>query len=355
MPAEREKFLSLELARGLAAFLVLLFHIDRYYFNTPKYYPGPVLDGLFGFGHAGVEFFFVLSGFIMIWSHWRDLGVPGKVGPFIVKRVIRIYPLVWFCTLVLLGMYLAVPNSARSDYRDPLVVLQSLALVGTFPQISIDFPAWTLWHENVFYLFCALIIWRPRIGAGMLIAWGIVCASFSAQGTAMERHFYPLAPINLLFLFGVAVAAFLKRSRLPAPGLVCTLGIALFFGFGVVSNNHPFDEMIQHVVYGLGATAAIAGAVELERSDRIALPGWTATAGVLSYPLYLSHMFIAPVLAKALVALHLVTILPPIAGMAVIAGGACAAALLIHHLVERPATEFLRARWLPRRSPAVST
>jgi peptidoglycan/LPS O-acetylase OafA/YrhL len=340
------KFLCLEIGRGVAALLVLFYHIDKYYYNNPKYYPNTLLHGVFKFGHSGVEFFFVLSGFIMIWCHWKDFGQPGKIAEFVKKRVIRIYPLVWFSTLVMVGLYLAMPGAGKSIYREPAVIIQSLALVGVNPFNAIDFPSWTLWHENVFYVFCALIIWRPRVGGAMFAIWTALCLAVAFTSFDAETRFYALAPINVLFFFGAGLAVFLMRHRMPAPALSLYGGLIAFFVFGAACDLVLIDEGIQHAIFGLSATLIVAGAVELERSGRLVLPNWASTVGALSFPLYLTHMFVLPITAKALAATKLIPKAPPLLGLAVFILAAIGAAMIVRAYVDRPATRLLRARLL---------
>ncbi len=348
MLTQRGKFNSLELGRMVAAILVVFYHIDKYYFVNPKYYRQELLGGLFKFGHSGVDFFFVLSGFIMIWVHHDDFGKPEKVIEFIRKRVIRIYPLVWFSTLMMFAIYLVIPGAGKAIYRTPLVIVESLGLVGHNPMNAIDFPSWTLWHENIFYLFCAAMIWRPRIGGALLAIWAALCVAVGISGVYMETSFYPLAPVNALFWCGAATAQVLIRYRMPAPGVTLGAGLLAFFGFGLLSNTFALDESLVHGAFGLAAVLIVAGAVELERSGRLKLPAWAAQAGMLSYPLYLTHMLVLPIVAKAMVASKMTHLLPAAAGLVVLASASLAGALFVHRLIEKPATLYLRARLLPR-------
>lgn len=346
-----KRLYSLELGRGAAALLVLMYHLDRYYFNSEKYYSSSLLNGLFKFGHSGVEYFFVLSGFVMISAHWRDLGQTNKVFEFIKRRVIRIYPLVWISTILMLILYLSTSGTGKAIYRTLVIVADSLFLVGRNPLNAIDFPSWTLWHENIFYLFCAIIIWRPRIGAALLTLWAAMCVAAGFSGRDMETTFYPLDPINALFFCGAGTAVFLKYRRLPAPGVILILGLLSFLTFGVICDVRFIDFRLQHAMFGSAATMIVAGAVELERSGRLRLPRWAATAGTLSYPLYLTHMLVLPIAAKALVASRLIRIAPPLAGMAILVGVACAGAMIVHRWIEEPIARILRARWLSKGPP----
>ena len=64
---------------------------------------------LFDFGHAGVEFFFVLSGFIILHIHWKDLGHPSRFSSFAGKRFLRIYPMYWLVLAAIIPVYFFSP------------------------------------------------------------------------------------------------------------------------------------------------------------------------------------------------------------------------------------------------------
>lgn len=79
----------------MAALLVLAYHLDGSIFQTPKFWSETALGGFFGFGHAGVYFFFVLSGFIIASSHHDDIARPDRVANYLMRRIIRVYPVYW--------------------------------------------------------------------------------------------------------------------------------------------------------------------------------------------------------------------------------------------------------------------
>ena len=85
------RLLSVEAARGAAAVLVLLVHSSAM-LAAPKYFGEMPFYGLFKFGHAGVDFFFVLSGFIIFHVHRTDLGNPARLGKYLARRFVRIFP-----------------------------------------------------------------------------------------------------------------------------------------------------------------------------------------------------------------------------------------------------------------------
>jgi peptidoglycan/LPS O-acetylase OafA/YrhL len=340
--ARTDKLLCLEAGRGIAALLVVLFHIDSYYFSTSKYWTAPLLGGLFSFGHAGVQYFFVLSGFVMIRAHFGDLGQPGKVASFARKRFIRIYPLVWVTVGASAIVFALVPTAGRAIYRDPWIILQSLALVGREPLLTINFPTWTLWHENLFYLFCAVIIARPQWGIAALCGWGLACLTTAILVGDDRVVFYGLRAVNILFVVGVSVAFALQRFRIPGAWLLLLGGTAGFFSFGVYTVGRAPMPYAEDAAYGLASAMIILGGIELERSGRLRLGGMAAALGRLSYPLYLSHMLVLQIATKGALAAHLTERLPPLAGAALLTAVAIAAAALLHLMVEQPATRRLR-------------
>ncbi len=93
---------SLQVSRALAAFLVVLYHFSL----SSKIYLGyDFLHSIFLFGHNGVTFFFVLSGFIISYSHWDDIGAGYRnFKKYAFRRVTRIFPGYW-TVLILATIY----------------------------------------------------------------------------------------------------------------------------------------------------------------------------------------------------------------------------------------------------------
>ena len=83
---------GLQCGRAVAAVMVAIFHANVFLLPS-KFYAGEGAGAAFNFGYAGVEFFFVLSGFIMVLVHRRDFGQPSKAVVFLRKRIVRIYPI----------------------------------------------------------------------------------------------------------------------------------------------------------------------------------------------------------------------------------------------------------------------
>lgn len=201
------RYISLQIGRGLAALLVVLHHtVGRA--NVAGF--GPGLGSGFGFGFLGVDFFFVLSGFIIAYTLSKpNLGV----GDFLWRRALRLLPVFWLVFVVsglavwikpsLLGH--PVHYSTVELIKAALLVRQDISDGRSNPPII--GVAWTLHHEVLFYALAALWLWLPR--------WGLVVAGVLLLGSMQEHGHYPasylLNPLNLEFAFGAL--AYLAASQ----------------------------------------------------------------------------------------------------------------------------------------------
>ena len=105
-PAARQPLYVIQAGRGIAALLVVLFHatsIAEFYLHHD------LAAGVFIFGYGGVDLFFVVSGFVIMWVHGDDIGHLDRLRPYLIRRLIRIYPVFWIVAAVLLPIYSGVP------------------------------------------------------------------------------------------------------------------------------------------------------------------------------------------------------------------------------------------------------
>jgi len=347
------KLVNVEAGRGIAALLVVLYHAEKYYFGSEKYWTDGALGGLFRFGHAGVEFFFVLSGYIMYAVHKRDIGNPAKVMPFVQKRFDRIYPFFWLVLAVTAALYFAVPSAGEAIYRDPWMILQSALLLGWEPLNAVVFVSWTMWHEVLFYALCALVIAAPRVGVVAFGIWIAASAIVTLSGFKAPWPTYWTMFVNVLFALGVGASVILERHRVPFPRLTLALGAVIFFGTGLVSNNVELAEPVTNSLFGLGATLALLGGVQSERDGHLRAPQWLVTLGAASFAIYLTHMLSLTALAKIAAFLRLPDFVPAPLGYAGLVVGATLAGVAIHFLVERHLMG-LTQRWGRRRAAAAA-
>jgi peptidoglycan/LPS O-acetylase OafA/YrhL len=108
-----KRLLSIQAARGIAALLVVFYHAGRM-IALPQYTGYIPLSGFFNFGHAGVDFFFVLSGFIIYFVHHEDIGRSDRLQRYAWRRATRIYPIYWIVTALVLVASMVHPE--RLDF-----------------------------------------------------------------------------------------------------------------------------------------------------------------------------------------------------------------------------------------------
>ena len=93
------KLCNLHALRGVACLLVFLFHVTAMESKMGAFPGSPFLVPFRYVGHSGVELFFIISGFILTWAHFQDLGDRSALGRYAFKRFWRIYPPYWVCAV----------------------------------------------------------------------------------------------------------------------------------------------------------------------------------------------------------------------------------------------------------------
>ena len=283
---------SPQILRALAVLLVLFAHANSQ-LSTDR--------GMFQLtGHFGVDVFFVISGFIMVFISSRRLVTWSS---FLTERAIRIVPTYWFYTLLALAIYLAAPGAFRGTEATPVHVLLSMLFIAhenpvtgsTSPFLRLG---WTLNYEMFFYLLFAIAIalslrlrvWLTGAAIVLLVAFGQI-ASQAGLGLPKTLGFY-LGDIMLEFVFGMGLGLLFisdRLPRLPAPlaGLLILLGLA-WARYAVQFESH---DSLRGLVWGPAAALILLATPSLEGLARRPALGWLNAIGDASYTIYLMHLF----------------------------------------------------------------
>ncbi len=285
------RYNSIQMLRGIAAIAVTLYHISE---NISRTYQQTFLFDWFNIGYAGVDLFFVISGFIIAHTSTKYIDKPEELRPYLAKRFYRVFPVYWVFAVPLLLVVLVIqktqPALVADTYSfDWLNLLKTLTL---FPEhVALDAVTWTLSHELYFYLlFALLLLSRHAVWILLALTIGTLVntAYVFSQGGLLGNgtvSFFLLSPINLEFLFGVSVYYLHKRFRLNHFWLVILIGSLAAFYLAPRTGG----DMTRVWNLGIPSLLIVWGFVEADRSHAYRVPNLLIHLGDASYVIYLMH------------------------------------------------------------------
>ncbi|WP_205525340.1 glycosyltransferase [Novosphingobium sp. THN1] len=290
---------------------------------------------------SGVDIFFVISGFVMVYSTARHPG-RGGIG-FLRDRITRIVPLYWTLSLVMMAMLLLIPAVAQSSRFDLGHVIASFLFVPWLHPVQHQYwpmlvPGWTLNYEMFFYLIFAIALAIAGARRGLvvtLVGAALVCLTtvplfVPVSGVAA---FYTRSLI-LEFGYGMVLGELFLRTdgrTSRAWWLIIAVGAA-----GLVLSPVTRQLLTQGVAVGVPALLIVLGALYVPLYLKGGLERVARKLGDASYSIYLSHYIMLSALGQIWR-----RFVPggPVGwvGFAVFAVIACAlAGIVVYHLVERP-------------------
>ena len=282
---------TVELLRGVAALAVLLTHSTTI---IPAHADLPFKSFHGGFifpGGTGVEFFFVLSGFIMVVVHGRDVGQPSRIPHFAWRRFTRIYPLFWLVLAEPCFRYRGAPSITGPNMAN----WASLLPISDFDILP---GAWSLRYEVMYYFLFALLltpVWRVVLGVWavgtILVQGGFLPFEVIRSGWTAPLGF-AFGAFTVEFFAGMLAGVLFTRASVSPRSSVLLLvgGIGgLLWRMSLDGWGMSYGPFAARFAYGGAFGAILLGLSLLEQGGHIRLGRWAAIAGALSYPLYLSH------------------------------------------------------------------
>ena len=334
---------SIQYLRALAASAVVCFHVSEQF------------GGPFKVGAAGVDIFFVISGFIMWVTTARRPADPWR---FISRRITRIVPLYWIVTLVTVVGILFRPQFFYDHLLSPLNFGGSLFFLPLLQRGELHpvvIQGWTLSYEMMFYLIFALTLFLgERWRFGTLV--GVLMAIVALHFVLPEGHARAFtSPIVLEFAAGVVVGhLWMKDVRLSlAPALVLLgAGVLLLAVVPLLDADMP-----RVLGWGVPALLIVAGAVFAERARPFNPAVLFTFLGEASYSIYLWHTLVAIVVTGLTLRLGVPQALKP----AVIVVFSLVFSAMLYLVVEKPLIRLLhpsrskgpatgQAAWAPARA-----
>ena len=276
---------SIQYLRGLAALLVLIRHVA---FKGTQYAGDPMPWYRIG-GAAGVELFFVISGFIMCFITAEKAEKKDSIGHFLANRFTRILPLYWILTLLGLIVFLLFPAKVNIGGGETKI-LDSFLLIPT-TGVYIIKNGWTLSYEFFFYFIFSLGMLFP-MKVGHLITSMILIALTSLNFLGHRDNIlltFVSSTLLLDFILGIILFELFKRFK-EVPKIFS--GIMILTGsMLLIILNHRFDYGMPLLGIGIACFLICLGSVFLEEQIRKHEVPFFTMIGNASYSLYLFHPF----------------------------------------------------------------
>ena len=355
---ERNQITAIQVLRGLAAVMVVFHHFAM---SVSAYHRSPSViatSGLGDLGAAGVDIFFVISGFIMCFTRKTESSGVSGAFDFLRKRFIRIYPLYWFWTTVLLLMWGLSIALKSEEIKAPFVVSSYLL----WPSAKHDGTmhplldqGWTLSFEIYFYLFFAVAIafgFRRMLLIFLIAVFGALALIADPAYLPSGAAYLFRSPLIVEFLLGVAAAQLVLRLR--GVGLTlrsrCSTVLLIAGPACLLATTLLSPDQNRVLVWGVPSFMIVVGAAlnDFAHPVRSKFPIFLGDA---SYSIYLTHGFFTLAAGTVMKKVAATQSVPPDA--IVLIGSVVTVILgsLTYPMVEKPLLKFVRGLFHSAESP----
>lgn len=284
---------SIQVLRAIAAWLVVFYHeYDLLFIRQFQHYPQS--------GYFGVDVFFVISGFIMVYSlAHRDSGAR----EFFLRRVIRIVPAYWFYTLLMVffsGLYVEEFSYTKWDLSTLwasllFFVTNNPSGIGHFPLLTVG---WTLSFEMFFYVLLSLCIFA--FGKYRYIACALILVILPFVWDDYQ-HYRLSTKLLYEFVLGMAICFGYMRIKNIRPmflyisGIVLLLMAVFFLQMDIGYSNGGELGLKRSLLACLLVSSLLCFESVLSRLTAGVFK-WIRYAGDISYSTYLLHPIVIGVL-----------------------------------------------------------
>lgn len=240
---------SLDYLRGLAALSILSFHFSTWIFGEQN--PDSFLGKI---GFYGVSIFYILSGLTLYYVYKDKIEGATNIKIFFLKRIFRIYPLLFLVTT----LNLVFGSTAKNIW----IYLSNITGLFGFidPDGYIATGAWSIGNELVFYLFFPIILiigkntkYLFSILFFVMVAIGVYFSFFyiSSQSSLENEWYKYVNPFNQIFLFfsGVLIGMMKRRSIKPLISILALLVLIIIFSLYPINNEIQLITNIERLVF----------------------------------------------------------------------------------------------------------
>jgi exopolysaccharide production protein ExoZ len=349
---------AIQSLRGWAAFMVFAAHcigLQPMYCFTDGHWQRNAVE----IGAAGVDIFFVVSGFIMVHVTSRLENSWRSALRFLMERMGRIYPMYWIWLGIAVIVYLLRPHWI---YKTPGQMPHYWASFFLFPAANAPVlrVGWTLIHEVYFYIvFSIFLLAIPKKALVFaLLIWAIAIVSLRHAFPEIMHPAWVLAthPLTLEFIggafLGIWFSSGMRPSGFPVRNLIAAcLALPLFKMASLLLPWGMDSDWMRVIFAGFPAVMIVAAAAALEKQPGYRAPSWMVALGDMSYSLYLSHTMVIIVgygwlKTNGRFCLWELPVLGLLVGIWALAVGA-AGHILLEKPTQRMAKRFIESRFPP--------
>lgn len=289
---------SLEIGRFVAACINVLCHEVPYMQAHAAGAANGFLGALVFPGHFCVQYFFALSGFVLVCVHHGDFGKISAIPRFWWLRMWRIYPAYWLALIIPVFFLFGTLTPGHAA---------SVLLLDPWHDKEFIPAVWTLRYEIAFYIMFGLFM-LPYVGKPLLAYWCILVFWRWNNLPLFQVHTplllgpnlfaitygYKFVDIyNLNFFGGMAAGYLFVKHRFGARFYVgCGLAGAVLVAWLLPQEGwgeHYGGNSIFLLAMSGGLGAVMLGLAGLERRGALRIGRWGAWLGMMSYPLYIFH------------------------------------------------------------------
>lgn len=257
-----------------------------------------LFGGFFNFGDAGVDIFFVLSGFIMTYTVKKSLNNSANFSTFLKRRFVRIFPIYWIIISGFLLLQILLPSFYPNKF--PFSVSELLSTYFLLPgHTMVNGVSWTLSYELFFYFLFSLAfliknkqtLWALSI---LYIIAIIVLPLLQVNTQTGNRWINLIAySMNIEFFMGIATALLIPKLDAKFARPLLAAGVVLFLASAISINYSgsilpgAFNRVL---IFGFPSRLILTGIVRYELSNYYNVHNIFVLLGEASYSLYLIHL-----------------------------------------------------------------
>ena len=301
--------------RGVAAVLVIWYHFFEGFATSPT-------DQMMNHGYLAVDFFFVLSGFVIGYAY-DDRWSKGNMtaGRFMLRRIIRLHPMV-ILSVIIGALAFVIQGSVKWDgspvstHWVVVALLLGLILIPVLPGMSADVrgngemfplngPSWSLFFEYIGSILYAVVLHRlgNRALKAVVCVAGLALAAYSVAGLSGYYHLgvgWTLAGdgfvggfLRLAFSFsaGLLICRLFQPRKIRGAFWICAILIAAFLACPYVGGSEA--PSVLNGIYDAVCTLIVFPAIVYIGACGVTTDRFSGSVceflGKLSYPLYIVH------------------------------------------------------------------